>query len=164
MAGLRFQASDFDLCLYFVFRARGCAVEVLATRIDDILVCGWEGVPDLARPHLGRRLGALTSQKLNFAHVGAELPKGKVFSVTLTQQKLTDALQSIRATKGNWASRECPRQLGEIRRRQCKLGEACCSATVASPNICARLAPLASKVNSLKGSDIYWIDDLIKPA
>ena len=46
--------------------------------------------------------------------------------------------------------------------RQCKLGELCLLATVPRPDICARLARTASRVNSLQGSDVYRINDLVK--
>ena len=41
------------------------------------------------------------------------------------------------------------------------MGELCWLATVSRPDICARLAQLASKVNDLQGSDIYRINALI---
>ena len=42
------------------------------------------------------------------------------------------------------------------------LGELCWLATVSRPDICARLANIASRVNVLQGCDIYRINDLIK--
>ena len=42
------------------------------------------------------------------------------------------------------------------------MGELCWLATVSRPDICARLAQLASKVNDLQGSDIYRFNALIK--
>ena len=81
-----------------------------------------------------------------------------------TQRKFTDAIQSIPNGQESWAPR--PRQLGmqEIGRRQCKFGELRRLATVSRPDICARLAQLASRVNSLQGSDAYLAKDLIKTA
>ena len=45
---------------------------------------------------------------------------------------------------------------------QCKLGELCWLATVSRPDICARLARIASRINALTGSDVYRINDLVK--
>ena len=42
------------------------------------------------------------------------------------------------------------------------MGELCWLATVSRPDICARLAQLATKVNELQGSDIYRINALFK--
>ena len=44
------------------------------------------------------------------------------------------------------------------------MGELCWLAGASRPDICARLAQLASKVNDLQGSDIYRINALIKNA
>ena len=44
------------------------------------------------------------------------------------------------------------------------MGELCWLATASRPDICARLAQLASKVNDLQGSDIYRINALIENA
>ena len=50
-----------------------------------------------------------------------------------------------------WASPGRPLSVEENRRRQCKLVELRRLATVFRPDICARLAQLAAKVNSLHG-------------
>ena len=47
-----------------------------------------------------------------------------------------------------------------MRRR--KLGNLCWLATVSSPDICARIAGLATRVNSLPESGIYRFSDLIE--
>ena len=61
-----------------------------------------------------------------------------------------------------WADRQKPLGVEDKLLRQCKLGELCWLATVSRPDICARLAHIASRVNVLQGSDIYRINDLIK--
>ena len=48
--------------------------------------------------------------------------------------------------------------------RRCKLGGLCWLATVSRLEICARLARIASRKNSLCGSDVYRINDLVKTA
>lgn len=50
----------------------------------------------------------------------------------------------------------------EVPTNQCKFGEARRLATVARPDICARPAQLAARVNPPQGSDIYQINDSIK--
>ena len=42
--GLKFVASTCDPCLYFPFRASGCAVGAFATRIDDVPGSGEPGI------------------------------------------------------------------------------------------------------------------------
>ena len=69
-----------------------------------------------------------------------------------------DASPSLRA------NRQQPLGDEDKLRRQCKLGEFCWPAAAARPDICARLAHIAFRVNGLKGSDIYRITDLIKTA
>ena len=61
-----------------------------------------------------------------------------------------------------WASRQKPLGNEDKLPRQCKLGELCCLAAVSRPDICARLAHIASRVNMLRRSDIFRIYDLIK--
>ena len=44
---------------------------------------------------------------------------------------------------------------------RCKIGELCWLARVSRPDICARLARIASGANSSQGSDVYRIDDIV---
>ena len=60
------------------------------------------------------------------------------------------------------AARQEPLSLGDIKLRCCALGELCWLATVSRPDICARLARIASRVNSPRGSDLYRINDVAK--
>ena len=45
---------------------------------------------------------------------------------------------------------------------QCKLGELRRVAAVSRPDICARLARIASRINALRGSDVYRINELVR--
>ena len=51
-----------------------------------------------------------------------------------------------------------------VKLRQCKLGELCWVAAVSRPDICARLARIASRINALRGSDSYRINEPIRAA
>ena len=59
-------------------------------------------------------------------------------------------------------ARQQPLPPDAIRLRQCTLGELCSVPTASRPNICACLARLASKINSVRGSDAYCINELAK--
>ena len=48
--------------------------------------------------------------------------------------------------------------------RQCKLGELRRAATVSRPDICARFARIASRINALSGSDAHRINELVRVA
>ena len=49
-----------------------------------------------------------------------------------------------------------------IKLRLCKLGKLLWVATVSRPDVCARLARIASMINALSGSDVYRIHDLAR--
>ena len=84
------------------------------------------------------------------------------FSVALTQADVTRQLQPLETSADLWKRRQYPLSDEEKLLCQCKMGELCWLATVSRPDICARLAQLASKVNDLQGSDIYRINAPIK--
>ena len=46
--------------------------------------------------------------------------------------------------------------------RQCRSGALCRAATVPRPDIRARLARIASRMNALCGSHVYLIDELVR--
>ena len=54
--------------------------------------------------------------------------------------------------------------LGAARNCQRKLGEQCRLAAVSRPDVCARLARPAAKVNAMQAGDLYRINDLTKAA
>ena len=52
----------------------------------------------------------------------------------------------------------------DVKLRQRKLGKLCCLATVSCPDICARLARIAPRINCLQGSDASRINDRVRTA
>ena len=94
--------------------------------------------------------------------MGAELAQKADFSVELTQAEFTRQLQLLAASPALWKRRQSPLSDEEKLLCQCKMGESRWPATVSRPDICARLAQLASKVNDLQGSDIYRLNALSK--
>ena len=160
--GLQYRISTFDPSLHFVFDQKDVAVGAFTTHIDDVLGCGAYGILDLTRKFLELRSGPLEIQESEFVHVGMELSQGSDFSVRLTQSGFTESLLPMDTSPSLWANRQLPLGDEDKLRCQCKLGELCWLATVSRPDICARLAHIASRVNMLKGSDIYCTNDLIK--
>ena len=85
-----------------------------------------------------------------------ELVQDKDFSPQLTElTELTVALKPIPTTAEIWAWGQCPLSMEEIRICQRKFGERRWLARAPRPDICARLAQLALKVNAPQESDIY---------
>ena len=76
------------------------------------------------------------------------------FSVQVTQENLTNTLKPIATSPDLWAARHRPLSFGEEQTCQCQLGESRWHAQVSRTDICARLAELAARVNSLTGSGI----------
>ena len=95
-------------------------------------------------------------------NVGMELAQKADFSVDLTQAEFAQQLELLDAPPALWKRRRNPLTGKEKWLRQRKMGELRWLATASRPDICARLAQLASKVNGLKGSDIYFVSDLFK--
>ena len=91
-----------------------------------------------------------------------ELSQDSSFSVTLTQKDFAEKLQPLGTSPQLWAARQKLLSPEDVKLRQCKLGELCWLATVSRPDICARLARIASRINELTGSDVYRINDLVK--
>ena len=91
----------------------------------------------------------------DFVRVGMGLPQDKDFSATWTQRGVADAFTRIRAAPGMWVSRQRTLTMEEIPARQRKWRELRWQATVSRPDICARLAQLASKIHSLQGVDLH---------
>ena len=65
---------------------------------------------------------------------------------------------------GSRAGRKEPLSLHYARTRQCKVGEPRWVAAVSGPEICARPARIASRINALCGSDMYRINELVRVA
>ena len=164
MAGLRFEASTPDPCLYVVYNAGKEAAGAFPVHIDDLLGCGAPDVLDRTRYYLEERFGPLKIQENSFVHVGMEFVQKADFSGGLTQAEFTRHSELIDTSPELWKRRRRPLSDEEKLLCQCKTGELCWLATVSRPDICARLAQLASKVNDLQSSDIYRINALIKAA
>ena len=84
----------------------------------------------------------------SFAHVGMGLEQADNFSAPLTRADFTRNLQPWRTSPELWAARQKLLSPEDVKLRQCKLGELCWLATVSRPDICARLARIASRINS----------------
>ena len=84
------------------------------------------------------------------------------FPVTLTQDDFAQNSKPLPTPPRLRAARQKTFSIEDIKLRQCKLGELFRLATVSRPDICARLARIASRVNSLQGSDVNRINDLAK--
>ena len=79
-----------------------------------------------------------------------ELPQDMHFSVMVTQREFTGELEMLPTFPTFWAERQRPRIVQEARNRQCKLGNLRRLATLSRPDILARLAQLAARVNMLR--------------
>ena len=95
-------------------------------------------------------------------HVGIELEQDGDFPATLAQVEFAQNLKRLLTTPQLWAARQTTLPLEETELRQCKPGELRWLATVSRPDICALLARIASRVNSLRGSDVHRINNLLK--
>ena len=101
------------------------------------------------RTFLGWRLGELKLQGGSFVHVGMELAQESTLSATLTQGGSSKHLQPLGTSPRLWAARQELLSPENAKLRQCKLGELFLLATVSRPNICAKLARIASRINAL---------------
>ena len=100
-------------------------------------------------------------QKSPLVDAGMELARGGDFSATETQDKFAKNLQPLPGSPQLWATRQKTLSVEDIKLRQCALYEICWLAAVWIPDICARLARIASRVNSLQGSDAYRVNALV---
>ena len=98
----------------------------------------------------------------SFAHVGMELPQGKDYSVRLPQTEFSARLASLEANPALWAAIQQILSPEDVFLRQRKSGELRWLAAVSRPGVRARLARLASRVNSLQRRDIRRFHDWIK--
>ena len=112
----------------------------------------------------GERSGEPKLQEKPFVRAGVEVAQERDFSATLTQKGLTKNLKSFPTSTEFRAGRKEPASLDEAKMRQCNLGEFCLVAAVLRPDICARVARIASRINSLFGSDVYRINGLVRAA
>ena len=92
-----------------------------------------------------------------------ELDQVQDFSVTLTKEDFTKNLKFPFTSPEFWAGRKEPLSSDETKMRQSKLGESRWVAAVL-PDICAWLASVASRINTLCGSDAYRTNELVRVA
>ena len=159
---LRFEVSSFGPRLFGIFRKSGGSGGAITAHIADILGCG---EPDLllgARGFLQRGLGQLEANEKIFARVGADLPRETNFSATSTQEDFTESPGPLPTSPEMWARRKEPLSLDEIKLRQRKQGGVRLFAAVSKPDICVRLARVASRVNALCGTDVLRINELVR--
>ena len=134
----------------------------MTTQINEILGYAEQDAPVSVGQYSEKRFGPSETQGANSVRVGVELNPSKDSSLPLTPQKCTDARQSFTTTQEIWAPRRRPLKMEEIRRCRCRSGELRSSATVLRPDIRGRSAQQALKVDSLLGSDVYRVHDLIQ--
>ena len=162
LAGLRFEVSALGPCLFIVYNREKKSAGVFSSHIDDILGCGAPGTLDRTRYCMEQRFGPLKVQEDTMLHVGMELVQEADFSVEHTRAEFSRQLKLLDTSPAFWKRRRRPLSDEEKLLCQCKMGELCWLATVSRPDICARLAQLASKVNEIQGSDSYRINSLMK--
>ena len=120
------------------------------------------------RCFLEKRLGAMRAQEKSSVHSSRRSPpftrsfEEKDFAATLTQEDFTNNLKTLPTSPELWAGRKEPLPLDETDLRRRKMGEPCWVATVSRPDVRARLARIASRINSLCGSDVYRINELVR--
>ena len=93
-------------------------------------------------------------QESSFVPVSVEFAQGHMSSATLTLGDFTKNSQPISPTPRLWAARQQLLSPEGVHLCHCKLGELRRLATASSPDFCARVARIASRINSLQGSDI----------
>ena len=148
--------------MYVFFRNDGAALGDIATRNDDIFECGGPDYLSRARVFAEDRFRKLEVQESSFARAGAEVPPGNVSTVKRAQREVTSKSKSLLPPPGPWAARQHLLSPGNITLRQCKSDELCRLASVSRPDVCARLARIASLANVLLRVDVFRIKDLAK--
>ena len=152
----RFELAPFGPRMYFVYRKSGAAVGVIATHTDDV---SGRGGPDLLSEE---GLGKLAAQEGSFAHVGTEPAQEEDFPATLTQADFVKNLKPLPTSSALRAGREESLSMGYIELRQCRSGVRFWVATVYRPDICARLARIASSIHPLRGSGAFCMNELVR--
>ena len=120
----------------------------ITTHIDDILGCGEYELLARARAFLDKRFGTSKVSVGSSVHVGMGLAQEKDFSMTLTQADFAKNLKLLPTSPELWARRREPLSTLYVKLRTCKLGELGWVATASQPDICARLARIASRTNA----------------
>ena len=94
--------------------------------------------------------------------MAVELAQGKDCSATLAQEDFAKNLEPFPTPPELRAGRKEPLSLDGFELRQSKLGELCRVATVSRPDIRARLARIASRINPTCGGEVYRINEPIR--
>ena len=96
--------------------------------------------------------------------VGVKLAQNTDVSAAWAQEGSPKSLKYLPTSLELRAGRDRPLMEVETEMRQCKLGVTRWFAAASRPDICARLAKLASRINPLRGSGVYRINDLVRAA
>ena len=99
-------------------------------------------------------------QEESFVHVEMEPAHHNGFSVTLTQEDFAKNPKLLPTSSSLWEGRTGPLSSDYIKLRQCKSGEWRRDAAVSRPDICARSARIAPRINALCWSDVYRMNEL----
>ena len=161
---MRFRAPSFDPCLYFVFRDESGALGAFATHIGDIFGCGGSDFPGKIQVFAGYRPGETKVQASSFVCVDMEFPKRGDFSAKSNQEEFTKNLKPPLTSPELWAARQQPLSPEALKLRRRKSGEVCWLATYSRPDSRARLVRIAFQDNSLQGSGVSRINNLVKTA
>ena len=93
------------------------------------------------------RFGELEVQEKSFLHGGLEAALENDFSATWTREVFTKGLKPVPTSPELQAARRKPASVDELKVCHCKLDVLCWLATLYRPDICARLARIAARVN-----------------
>ena len=159
--GPRFEVSTSDPCLFSVFGEPGGDVGGSAKHTDDVSGCV---EPDLlmeVRTFPEPRFGQPEVQEKSSLHVGMVLAQEGDFSAALTQVDFSGNLKFFPTRPKLRAGRQGPYPQDETRMRRRKLGQLRRMAAVSRPDVCARSAKPASRIESLRGSGV--IESMIRP-
>ena len=137
------------------FRKQGGAVGALATHIDDILGRGEQDLLSQTRAFSGHRSGKLKVQEPTSVRAGMEVSQETNFTEKLAQEEFTSNLKPPPTYPDLQAAPRQPLSQLDIQLRRCTFGELRWPAPVSRPDICARVARIAPRVDPLQGSDFY---------
>ena len=112
----------------------------------------------------GKEIWILEVQEGFFANVGVELAQGKDFSATAAPGDFTENLKLLPASPEWWAGLKNPLSTDDGKWRRCKLGELCWVAAVSRPDLCARVAIHAPRINARCGCDVVRTNGLVRAA
>ena len=106
----------------------------------------------------------LRVQEESFARVGMGLAQGDDSSAVSTREGFADNRKFLPTSPKLRAGRRERLAIDGAEFRQCTLGQLCWVAPISRPDICARSANTAPRINSLRGSDVRRINELAQAA